>query len=138
MTFEANIRFEAISIGLDVEQGSKWVAKTMNTARNIYNEGTQGPHKGKSYKRGRNIHIASAPGDWHANDTGNLRIQSRYVVNGLKGEFGSNVDYAEYLQLGTSRMKARKLYREAVNEATEQCLDGLEDVIEIKIVTDAD
>lgn len=58
---------------------------------------------------------ASAANQFPATRTGNLKKSVRYEVKGSSYmEFGvtDNAPYAEYLQLGTSRMAARKLVRE--------------------------
>ena len=78
-------------------------------------------HSGKMYAG----HRASAPGETPAVDTGNL-------VNSIKSELvsssdtdawanvGTGVEYAEYLEFGTSRMEARPFMRPAYDENVEQ------------------
>lgn len=57
------------------------------------------------------IHIASAPGQPPAIDTGHLRssIQSKVQVRGINvlGEVGSDMPYSLYLELGTRTMEKR-------------------------------
>ena len=67
--------------------------------------------KGPSGRRRR--HIASAPGETHANMSGTLRRSLGFKVNPRQIEFGYGVDqgnapdYAGFVEFGTSRMKAR-------------------------------
>ena len=127
-----------LEIGIDADEGNKWVAETINHARNIMNVGMRdGPQTGREYLRGSKIHTASKAGQWPAVDTGNLRINTRMRIDGLVGELGSNVEYAGYLQSGTSKMGARKLYNEAVEAAADDMADGLADVLFVRISEDA-
>lgn len=51
-------------------------------------------------------------------DTGRLRASITHAVNqdgqGLYADIGSNVDYAVYVELGTSRVPARPFLRQAL------------------------
>lgn len=66
---------------------------------------------GRTYKRGRfgRDHVASAPGEAPAVDTGRLINSSIYKsrVSPLELLVGSNVKYSEYLEFGTRRIKPR-------------------------------
>jgi HK97 gp10 family phage protein len=66
---------------------------------------------GRLYKRGRKVHIASAPGEPPAIDTGALRasIQNKVSVKGINviGEVGSDIPYSLYLEVGTTKMARR-------------------------------
>lgn len=66
---------------------------------------------GRSYKRGKGgrDHVASAPGEAPAVDTGRLINSSIYKrqVNPLQIVVGSNVKYSEYLEFGTRKIKPR-------------------------------
>lgn len=76
------------------------------------------PKRGRTYIiRGpsgrRRRHVASAPGETHANLTGTLRRSLGFQVSDTEIEFGYGVfrtpapEYAEYVEFGTRRMKAR-------------------------------
>jgi phage gpG-like protein len=52
-------------------------------------------------KHGKNRHVASAPGDPPAVDTGNLRGSISWEWVGRNARVGTNVDYAPGLELGT-------------------------------------
>lgn len=69
------------------------------------------PGRGRTYTRGGVTHVASAPGDPPAVDTGRLRasIGSELArdAQGLFVRIGSNYETALWLELGTRRMAAR-------------------------------
>lgn len=84
----------------------------------------RGPKTGRSYKRGKKTHIASAPGQPPANDFGGLAnaieadIKGKNAVVGIRGgkktkptnEKKKSVtieDYAIALEFGTQKMAAR-------------------------------
>jgi hypothetical protein len=65
---------------------------------------------GKRYKRGRSgVHIASAPYEAPAVDTGILINRSLYElkINNLHFVVGSNIKYSEHLEFGTRKMAPR-------------------------------
>jgi HK97 gp10 family phage protein len=72
-------------------------------------------------------HVSSAPGETHANIKGDLRRSIGWVVTGSKYlSFGYGVDprgpapeYGEWLEFGTTRMKARPTLQNAMT-ATER------------------
>ena len=88
------------------------------------------------YARGRKVHWSSAPGTPPAVDTGRLRSSITFQCSDGKGDAGSagedgvgrpsaqplkpavvigtNVTYAPYLELGTSKMAARPFLRPAL------------------------
>jgi len=87
----------------------------------------RGVKSGKTYirkdRRGRwRRHIASAPGETHANMSGMLRRSLSFQLRGSSEiEFGYGVssgktapDYAEFVEFGTSKMKARPSLKNAL------------------------
>ena len=63
------------------------------------NASMEGPKSGRSYSRGGKLHIASAPGEPPAIDTGNLRASGYTRKNSeLEWELGYTADYAEILE----------------------------------------
>lgn len=89
-----------------------------------------GKGSGRAYKRGKKIHKASAPGRPPARDTGTLASSVSYEVSrrgfNIQGRVGPDLgkirmrsrhtepDYGSYLELGTSRMKARPWLKPAL------------------------
>ena len=78
----------------------------------------QGPGSGRTYRRGRVIHQASAPGQPPATDHGRL-IGSYTWQTGTDGkgpfvDIGTSVAYAPHLEYGTSKMAARPHFRPAI------------------------
>lgn len=76
------------------------------------------PKRGRTYIiRGpsgrRRRHVASAPGETHANLTGKLRRSLGFTVSSTEIEFGYGVfrepapEYARFVEFGTRRMLAR-------------------------------
>ena len=72
---------------------------------------------GKSGKR-YGAHVASAPGESPAVDSSNL-INSIAIIraNSLEAKIGTPVEYALYLETGTSRMAARPLWEKTAKES---------------------
>lgn len=74
----------------------------------------------RRYRRGTRVHIASAPGQPPAPDTGRLtssygwrlKFEPRRVIL----EVGTDVDYAPHLEMGTRNMAARPHLRPAINK----------------------
>ena len=63
-------------------------------------------------------------------DTGNLRTSINYVVDGHSMIIGSNVEYALYQELGTSKNKAHKFLTKALTEDTDEYRKILEFCLE--------
>lgn len=74
---------------------------------------------GRRYKRGKDsIHIASAPGEAPADDSGNLLGSIDLVeVSQLEAVLGTPAEYAPPLETGTSRMAARPMWEKTAKEA---------------------
>jgi len=75
----------------------------------------------------RRRHIASAPGETHAEITGKLRRSiGRKVTGWQKLDFGyiqrppEDPQYGEFLEFGTSRMAARPTLLNAINDQSHQ------------------
>lgn len=74
---------------------------------------------GRVYQRGNVTHIASAPGQPPATDTGQLAAsigeELRRDEQGLVERIGSNLDKALYLELGTRTIAPRPFLRPALD-----------------------
>lgn len=83
----------------------------------------KGPKTGRVYTRGLNksgksykVHIASAPGEPPANDTGFLvsTITTNYDMQQLRGTVNCSAAYGPFLEFGTKKMQPRPFMRPAV------------------------
>ena len=74
---------------------------------------------GRRYKRGKDsIHIASAPGEAPADDSGNLLGSiDLQEISDLEAVLGTPVEYGMFLETGTSRMAARPMWEKTAKEA---------------------
>jgi HK97 gp10 family phage protein len=61
-------------------------------------------------------------------DTGNLKSSESVDIDGLSFEAGPTADYAEYVELGTSRMAAEPYAGPAFDEVEPQIADALGDL----------
>lgn len=83
--------------------------------------------RGPSGRRRR--HVASAPGETHANLSGTLRRSLGWKVHGhLRMDFGYGVDsqaprYAPFVERGTRRMAARPSLRNAIDAVSSRSVE---------------
>ena len=63
-------------------------------------------------------------------DTGRLRNSISHSVDGEAVYIGSNVEYAPYVELGTSRAKAHHMLQKAATEHTDEYKRLMEDSME--------
>lgn len=80
------------------------------------------PKSGRAYRRGRQaIHIASAPGEAPAIDTGNLMGSINFGMQSpTMAEVTVNAEYAAYLEFGTIRMAARPYVEPSLEKVRDQ------------------
>ena len=76
---------------------------------------------GRAYRRGRKVHIASAPGEAPAIDTGELAGSVREFDGAATSTaawvtFGTDVPHGVYTEFGTSRMAPRPWLRVTTRE----------------------
>lgn len=87
-----------------------------------------GSHSGRTYRRGKKIHIASAPGEAPAIDYGNLvnSISAQLLSTGQQAvaEVSTNSEAGPMLELGTAKMAARPFFRPAVDEHEDEIMDA--------------
>lgn len=101
--------FQKLQSGIErfVKTGAEYVRDHLRTSM-------AGPKHGKRY----GTHIASAPGESPAVDSGNLTGSIDIVqANTLEAKIGTPVEYAPYLEEGTSRMAARPLWARTAKES---------------------
>lgn len=81
-----------------------------------------GSRSGRVYRRRSVTHQASAPGQFPKTDRGQLvaSLYFRVAADKLSAFFGSKLNYARYLEFGTTRMKPRPWLKPTLkaNEAT--------------------
>lgn len=80
------------------------------------------PKSGLAYRRGRTaIHIASAPGEAPAMDTGTLSASINFAMRDeLNALISINAEYAAYLEYGTIRMARRPYVEPALDKVRNQ------------------
>ena len=66
-------------------------------------------------------------------DTGRLRNSISHTVDGEAAYIGSNVEYAPYVELGTSRAKAHHMLQKAATEHSSEYKRLAEDAIQSAI-----
>ena len=66
-------------------------------------------------------------------DTGRLRNSISHTVDGEAAYIGSNVEYAPYVELGTSRTKAHHMLQKAATEHSAEYKRLAEDAIQTAI-----
>lgn len=91
-----------------------------NVKRTIRSSGASGRQYGRRGP-GRPPHRASAPGEAPASDSGRLMRSYTHMVgvdtNGAYVDVGTNIDYAPFLEFGTSKMLPRPHLRPAIDSA---------------------
>ena len=76
------------------------------------------PKSGNEYKRkGGKVHVASAPGESPASDSSNYIGSIQTIIeNSLEAKVGTPVEYALYLEEGTSDIEPRPLWEKTQKE----------------------
>jgi HK97 gp10 family phage protein len=109
----------------DVEKGVKRAVqraalRIQTTARRRIQ---RGPKTGEWYGR----HQASSPGESPAADTGRLSSSIQVDDRGLEASVYTNLEYAEGLEFGTSRIKPRPFLNPSVEEVRPQFMRDMEE-----------
>ena len=105
-----------------------------NETRNLAVAGISGGAKtGRTYRRGNVTHIASAPGQYPASDTGRLAGSIKAIISGTTAIVGTNVAYGPMLEFGTSRMAARPWLLPSFKAASIGLEKGLKAAIEARV-----
>jgi len=92
------------TVAIDEGVITSWIDNRLNDARNYFISNASGPSP-------------SSPGDWPGADTGRLIGSIDYEASGREGSLFSEVEYAGYLTTGTSKMAARKMLPDALDES---------------------
>lgn len=111
---------------LSAEAAERGVRAATIEAKNLTIAALSQPGKGRAYKRGRKVHIASKPGDPPAPDTGRLRGSTQSEVlrtnDGALGIVSVNTEYAAALELGTEKIAARPFISRVASENRERLM----------------
>ena len=125
MTTQVSVRVDVPTIlvpEVDDDVIAGWIEARLNNARNHFiMQMARGGGGGRVYRRGQKFHRASAPGEYPVTDGGRLANSvSIQMTDKLEGRLSSDVEYAEYLTSGTSRMAPRKMLADALQEMMER------------------
>ena len=97
-----------------------WLQTVGDQAQRVFTAGLLGAHSGQIYRRRGGTHRASAPGEYPANDTGNLLASLRQKTSDTEATIGTNVFYAKFLREGTRKMARRKMSDNAIVEGAKR------------------
>ena len=126
---------QLIALGADADdviEGA--IFDLANETRNLAVAGISGGSKtGRTYRRGNVTHIASAPGQYPASDTGRLAGSIKAIISGTTAIVGTNVVYGPMLEFGTSRMAARPWLLPSFKAASIGLEKGLKAAIEARV-----
>jgi HK97 gp10 family phage protein len=121
-----------LSDDLREEAGRTVLATAIEMRADIVTSIQRGPASGVTYKKSNptRTHTASAPGQPPMSDTGRLANSITFDRLGdLTATVGSALNYAPWLEYGTSRMAARPFFRPAVERMRPIYIGKLEDII---------
>jgi hypothetical protein len=92
------------------------VRGTERVAERVVTSQLQAPRGGRTYDRGTHVHVASAPGEPPAPDTGRLvqSVHTAYERPRLAGRVIESTAYAAGLEFGTERVEPRPHMRPAL------------------------
>jgi HK97 gp10 family phage protein len=121
-----------LSGDLREEAGKAVLATAVEMRADIVKSIQRGPASGITYEKykPRRTHTASAPGQPPMSDTARLANSITFDRLGdLTASVGSELNYAPWLEYGTSRMAARPFFRPAVERMRPKYIGKLEDLI---------
>jgi HK97 gp10 family phage protein len=106
-------------------EAEKLVARTTFGIQAHVREGMAEEKHGAKY----GTHVASAPGESPAVDTGFLTNSIQVEVDGLQGVVGTNAEYAMHLEFGTVKMEPRPYFGPAFEDAKPEFERGLQELL---------
>lgn len=117
--------FEKIAAKFAREVGIE-VAKTAKDVNKYAKTFMSSPKSGRIYMRGRRKHVASAPGESPAVDTGNLKNSLFEEKTGQTSAIaGVGAEYGIHLEFGTTHIAPRPFMRPAAIKAAERYFAAL-------------
>ena len=112
--------------------GKMVLATAVEMRTDIVKSIQRGPASGLTYKKSNptRTHTASAPGQPPMTDTGVLANSITFDrIGDLTATVSSNLNYATWLEYGTSSMAARPFFRPTVERMRPKYIGKLEDII---------
>lgn len=119
-----------------------WFRVGQDLKRTANTEVLKKPKGGRTYiirtaSGRRRRHVASAPGETHANRSGRLRKAIEWRVRGDQLDFGYGIiggsdspDYASFVEEGTRRMKPRPTLRNSIESNRRNAEQHLAEAVE--------
>jgi hypothetical protein len=110
------------------DESRKQLRDVLTRYERIVQESFTEEKHGNEYVRGGKVHVASAPGEAPAIDTGRLRQSIRWMIEKMsatawKGTIGTTMRAAKYpaaLEFGSSGMEARPAWRLAFEKLVKE------------------
>lgn len=96
---------------------ARFLRAVADESERAFRKGMRSRKSGRRYlKPGGRVHIASAPGEYPAVDTGRLMASIRTDVSRTESRIGTGMHYAIYLRRGTRFMARRRMSDDALME----------------------
>lgn len=129
MSFRLQSNLSQVVSGLH-RQVSRVVEETAIGIETHMKENIQEEKHGRAYSRGGVVHIASAPGEAPATDTGFLVNSISHEMTGeTSAVIGAAAEYAPHLEFGTVHIAARPFMGPAFEAAKEDFEQALKELI---------
>ena len=129
MSFQLTSNIPQIT-GLLKQRASRLVRTTALNIEGSAKTSMSGSKGGRTYKRRKKTHTASAPGEAPAIDTGALVNSLNTEMAGeLSAVVGTNMEYAEALEFGSHKTAPRPLISPAFEEAEPGFDAGLKELL---------
>ena len=124
MVASVHVKIPPLAVGLDHKEVSTWLGRVVLKAKTVLQKEMPGSRGGRTYRRRGRYHVASAPGQFPAVDTGNLRARIETERRDWQAEIGTNVAYAKWLapaaESGEGRGPKRLLFEASIERAIDE------------------
>lgn len=96
---------------------SRFLRETGDEATKAFQRGMDGRHSGQRYRsKTKGWHRASAPDEYPAVDSGDLRASIGTRITRYSMTIGTRMFYSRFLRFSTSKMRRRKMSDNALRE----------------------
>lgn len=120
------IPWARIRVNYETKAVRSFFAAVANEGKRTFLAGIDGKHSGRiAYRRGGGRFTRSAPGEYPARDSGDLRASVDSIFTSRSATVGSNVAYSIFLREGTTRMERRRMSDTALMTAAENSREKL-------------